>query len=243
MTTLRVPRNPQHQHKTHCAHHENACQSYNACQSDRILPWPCVITKTRRSARCHTKCAALKKVPLHAKLSRAKQSLRRTSAQVSEPDQTKRHPQRRGPAIKNALESQSKPGTKMVDPEPCKELRRRPRLFMAGIVLYKASSTRVLIVAHFAFQKKRRWARGFLRRRSAHLSCIAPASKSPNKRSPGTQKQTSLPMACGSRCFPAQGSEGKPRFKLFTVGKSTPKQTKKGSNRDSSRIGSQQPVL
>ena len=35
-------------------------------------------------------------------------------------------------------------------------------------------------------------------------------------------KPASLPMACGSRCFPAQGSEGKPRFKLFTVGKSTP---------------------
>ena len=50
-------------------------------------------------------------------------------------------------------------------------------------------------------------------------------------------------MACGSRCFPAQGSEGKPRFKLLTVGKSTPKQMKKGSNRDSSRIGSEQPVL
>ena len=56
-------------------------------------------------------------------------------------------------------------------------------------------------------------------------------------------KPASLPMACGSCCFPAQGSEGKPRFKLFTVGKSTPKQMKKGSNRDSSRIGSQQPVL
>ena len=33
-------------------------------------------------------------------------------------------------------ESQSKPGTKMVDPEPCKELRRRPQLFIAGIVPY-----------------------------------------------------------------------------------------------------------
>ena len=52
-------------------------------------------------------------------------------------------------------------------------------------------------------------------------------------------KPASLSMACGSRCFPAQGSEGKPRFKLLTVGKSTPKQMKKGSNRDSRRIGSQ----
>ena len=31
-------------------------------------------------------------------------------------------------------ESQSKPGTKMVNPEPCKELERRPQLCMAGIV-------------------------------------------------------------------------------------------------------------
>ena len=34
------------------------------------------------------------------------------------------------------LESQSKPGIKMVDPEPCKEIQRRPQLFMAGIVPY-----------------------------------------------------------------------------------------------------------
>ena len=33
-------------------------------------------------------------------------------------------------------ESQSKPGTQMVDPEPCKELRRRPQLYVAGIVPY-----------------------------------------------------------------------------------------------------------
>ena len=44
-----------------------------------------------------------------------------------------------------------KPGTKMVDPEPCKESRRRPQLFMVGIV---PSSTRVLIVAHMLL---RRW--------------------------------------------------------------------------------------
>ena len=35
-----------------------------------------------------------------------------------------------------SVESQSKPGIKMVYPEPCKELRRRPQLFMAGIVPY-----------------------------------------------------------------------------------------------------------
>ena len=34
------------------------------------------------------------------------------------------------------------------EPEPCKELRRRPLLFMVGIVPYLPSSTRVLIVAH-----------------------------------------------------------------------------------------------
>ena len=33
-------------------------------------------------------------------------------------------------------ESQSKLGTKMVNPEPCKELEMRPQLFMAGIVPY-----------------------------------------------------------------------------------------------------------
>ena len=33
-------------------------------------------------------------------------------------------------------ESQSKPGIKMVDPEPCKETQRRPQLFIAGIVPY-----------------------------------------------------------------------------------------------------------
>ena len=38
--------------------------------------------------------------------------------------------------ILKALESQSKPGTKMVDPEPCKELRRQPHLILAGIVPY-----------------------------------------------------------------------------------------------------------
>ena len=45
------------------------------------------------------------------------------------------------------VESQSKPGTMVVIPEPCKELRRRPQLFMAGIVPYQPLSTRVLIVA------------------------------------------------------------------------------------------------
>ena len=32
--------------------------------------------------------------------------------------------------------SQSKPGIKMVDPEPCKELRRRPQLLLAGTAPY-----------------------------------------------------------------------------------------------------------
>ena len=31
-------------------------------------------------------------------------------------------------------ESQSEPGIKMSDPEPCKEIHMRPQLFMAGIV-------------------------------------------------------------------------------------------------------------
>ena len=34
------------------------------------------------------------------------------------------------------VESQSKPGIKMVDPEPCKEIQRLPQLFLAGIVPY-----------------------------------------------------------------------------------------------------------
>ena len=42
--------------------------------------------------------------------------------------------------------------TKMVDPEPCKESRRRPQLFMAGIVPYYPPITRVLSVAHLALQ-------------------------------------------------------------------------------------------
>ena len=42
-------------------------------------------------------------------------------------------------------ESQSKPGTKMVNPEPCKEMKRRPQPFMAEIAPYKPSFTRVLI--------------------------------------------------------------------------------------------------
>ena len=33
-------------------------------------------------------------------------------------------------------ESPSKPGTKMVNPEPCKELERRPQLFLAGTAPY-----------------------------------------------------------------------------------------------------------
>ena len=36
----------------------------------------------------------------------------------------------------NPCHSQSKPGIKMVDPEPCKEIRRRLQLFMVGIVPY-----------------------------------------------------------------------------------------------------------
>ena len=47
-----------------------------------------------------------------------------------------------------ACESRPKPGIKMVDPEPCKESRRRPLIFMVGIVPYEPSSTQVLIVAH-----------------------------------------------------------------------------------------------
>ena len=52
------------------------------------------------------------------------------------------------PQRAKTCESQSKPGTKMVDPEPCKELRRRPQLYIAGIVPYQPSLTRVVIVAH-----------------------------------------------------------------------------------------------
>ena len=38
------------------------------------------------------------------------------------------------PVEGNRHELQSKPGIKMVDPEPCKEIHRQPQLFMAGIV-------------------------------------------------------------------------------------------------------------
>ena len=41
-------------------------------------------------------------------------------------------------------ESQAKPGTEMVSPEPCKELQRRPQPFPAGAAPQKPSSTRVL---------------------------------------------------------------------------------------------------
>ena len=41
-----------------------------------------------------------------------------------------------GPGGLEAGESQSKPGIKMVYPEPCKELRRRPQLFLAGTAPY-----------------------------------------------------------------------------------------------------------
>ena len=50
-------------------------------------------------------------------------------------------------SIFSSCESQSKPGTKMVYPEPCTGLRRRPQLFLVGIVPYSPSSTQVLIVA------------------------------------------------------------------------------------------------
>ena len=39
----------------------------------------------------------------------------------------------------SSLESKSKPAIEMGDPEPCKELRRRPQLFLAGIVPYSPS--------------------------------------------------------------------------------------------------------
>ena len=41
-----------------------------------------------------------------------------------------------------------KPGIRMVYPNPCKGIERRPRLFLAGTVPHKPSSTGVLIVAH-----------------------------------------------------------------------------------------------
>ena len=44
-------------------------------------------------------------------------------------------------------ESQSKPGIKMLYPELCKDLRRRPQLFMAGSLPSEPPSTQVLIVA------------------------------------------------------------------------------------------------
>ena len=46
--------------------------------------------------------------------------------------------------------SLSKPGTNKLNPEPCKGQRRRPQLVMVGIVPYKPSFTRVLIVTQAA---------------------------------------------------------------------------------------------
>ena len=40
------------------------------------------------------------------------------------------------PSAPSSHESKSKPGTKMVYPKPCTALRRRPQLFMVGIVPY-----------------------------------------------------------------------------------------------------------
>ena len=57
-------------------------------------------------------------------------------------------PKYKGPFDHGACESSSKPGINMVNPEPCKELRRRPQLFMVGSIPYSRSSSRVLIVAH-----------------------------------------------------------------------------------------------
>ena len=34
------------------------------------------------------------------------------------------------------IEPQSKPGTKVVNPEPCKEIGKRPQLFLAGTAPY-----------------------------------------------------------------------------------------------------------
>ena len=41
-----------------------------------------------------------------------------------------------GPTPYAPTESQSKPGIKMVYPEACKELRSRPKLFLAGTAPY-----------------------------------------------------------------------------------------------------------
>ena len=48
---------------------------------------------------------------------------------------------------KRTHESQAKPGTKMVNPEACNELERRPQLFPAGTAPYEPSSNRVLTAA------------------------------------------------------------------------------------------------
>ena len=48
------------------------------------------------------------------------------------------------PAPKLSARTAAKAGIKKIYPEPCKELRRRPQLFMVGSVPYCPSSTRVL---------------------------------------------------------------------------------------------------
>ena len=57
--------------------------------------------------------------------------------------------------------------------------------------------------------------KGEPRNTGGFLLFLPPTPKTRGAREPKS-KPASLPMACGSRCFPAQGSEGKPRFKLFT---------------------------
>ena len=48
-------------------------------------------------------------------------------------------------------ETQSTPGTKMVNPEPCNEMKTRLQPFMAGVVPYFPPTTRVLIVTQVSF--------------------------------------------------------------------------------------------
>ena len=50
--------------------------------------------------------------------------------------QTRAMPARNEARVSKSAESQSTPGTKMVNPETCRELRRRPQLFPTGTAPY-----------------------------------------------------------------------------------------------------------
>ena len=104
---------------------------------------------TGRASKCH--CRASTVLPILGRAKRGKRSEKDTST-LADADgiyAQHKHASKLGESQSKPV---TKPGTKMVYPEPCKELRRRPQLFLAGVVPYQPSSTRVLIVAQVPSQ-------------------------------------------------------------------------------------------